>query len=261
MKPKLDIIKIGGNLIDDPSLLDEFLLNFAAHKNLKVLVHGGGVIASQLSRKLGVKTQMTDGRRITNAADLEIVTMVYAGLINKNLVARLQSMHCNAIGMSGCDMGSILSNKRQAGEIDFGFVGDVIDINTDGIKLLLISGYCPVFSAITHDAKGQLLNTNADTVAARLSVALSELYELRLIYCFEKRGVLSDQHDELSVIPCLNKTEYQILKKNKSISGGMIPKLDNCFEALLKGVSEIIIGGACVFNATSSNYTKLVKEK
>ncbi|MBU1012389.1 MAG: acetylglutamate kinase [Bacteroidetes bacterium] len=257
MKTQLDIIKIGGNLIDDESSLTNFLNHFSANKTLKILVHGGGRSATQLSERLGIKTQMLEGRRITNEEDLEVVTMVYAGLINKKIVAELQHYGCNAIGLSGCDMNSILAKKRHHPYIDFGFVGDIEKVNVSNIDLLLKNGFCPVFSAITHDGRGQLLNTNADTVAAQLAISFSETYNVRLLYCFEKNGVLSNPEDDFSVIPFLDKDLYQELKTAGAISKGMIPKLDNCFEALVMGVSEINIGGSGMMNPIAFNFTKL----
>ena len=257
MKIQLDIIKIGGNLIDDEASLVDFLNRFTANKNLKILIHGGGKIATQLSKKLGIKTQMLEGRRITSAENLKVTTMVYAGLINKKIVAKLQYLRCNAIGLSGCDMDSILAKKRQHPEIDFGFVGDIEKINVNSINLLLKNGFCPVFSAITYDSYGQLLNTNADTIAAKLAIAFTEIYKVRLFYCFEKNGVLSNLEDEDSVIPLLNMNVYQSLKASGVISGGMIPKLDNCFDSLKLGIPEINIGGPEIINTTKSKFTKL----
>jgi len=257
MKTQLDIIKIGGNLIDDKTALKNFLEQFSSNKSKKILVHGGGRSATRLSERLGIKTQMIEGRRITNEEDLEVVTMVYAGLINKKIVAELQYYGCNAIGLSGCDMNSILAKKRHHRDIDFGLVGDIEKINMNKIDLLLKNGFCPVFSAITHDGRGQLLNTNADTVAAQIAIAFSNIYKVRLLYCFEKKGVLSNPKDDFSVIPFLDKNIYQELKTSGAISKGMIPKLDNCFDALRSGVSEINIGGSEIMNQKSFEFTKL----
>lgn len=257
MKTQLDVIKIGGNLIDDESSLSDFLNHFSKNKNLKILVHGGGKTATQLSKRLGIETQMVEGRRITNMDELEVVIMVYAGLINKNIVAKLQHLGCNAIGLSGCDMDSVLAKKRQHTEIDFGYVGDVEKVNIRNIDLLLENGICPVFSAITHDGNGQLLNTNADTIAAQIAIALTEMYEVRLLYCFEKNGVLSNPEDDFSVIPFLDEETYQELGLSGTVSKGMIPKLDNCFDALRSGVSEINIGGSGMMNPKVFNFTKL----
>lgn len=257
MKQKLDIIKIGGNIIDDEKALDLALSAFSENNNPKILVHGGGKIATQLSEKLGLKVHRHNGRRITNADDLEVVTMVYAGLINKTIVAKLQSFSCNAIGLSGADLNSIKAKKRQNPELDFGFVGDIEKINTFSIQVLLANSFCPVFSAITHDGKGQLLNTNADSIASDLASAFAEMYQIRLLYCFEKKGVLTNYNDENSVIPVLNKQSYSELKDQGIIRDGMMPKLDNCFAALQNGVSEVLIGTSEIINNKTAIYSKL----
>ncbi len=257
MKTKLDIIKIGGNLIDDELLLSAALNNFKENKNLKILVHGGGKQATILSHKLGIQPQMIEGRRVTSVDDLEAVIMVYAGLINKQIVANLQHLNCNAIGLSGCDLNSITSKKRQDPIIDYGFVGDIENINILNIELLLKDNFIPVFSAITHDGNAQLLNTNADTIAAQLAIALASIYEVRLLYCFEKNGVLSDPANENSVIPNFDKSTFEVLKETGFISAGMIPKLDNCFYALENGVRKIIIGNSGIINESTQLFTKL----
>ncbi len=259
MKERLDIIKIGGSLIDDESLLETALKNFAKNKNRKILVHGGGKMATQLSQKLGIKTQMLNGRRITSDEDLEVVTMVYAGVINKNIVAKLQALSCNAIGLSGCDGGTILAQQRQHSDIDYGFVGDIEFVNTENIDKLIRNGFYPVFSAITHNGKGQLLNTNADTIAAKLAIAFAQVYKVRLLYCFEKDGVLSDPSDEFSVIPVFDKAYFKELKIHGFISEGMIPKLDNCFETMHHGVSDVYIGNSHIINDNAHTFTKLVR--
>ncbi len=257
MKEQLDIIKIGGNIIDNEYSLDAALENFAQNKNRKILVHGGGKMATRFSQKLGIKSNLVNGRRITSDEDLELVTMVYAGLINKKIVAKLQALSCNAIGLSGCDGGSILAEKRQHSDIDYGFVGDIGFVNSAQIDTLITNGFYPVFSAITHDGKGQLLNTNADTIAAKLSIAFAQIYEVRLLYCFEKDGVLSDPGDEFSVIPFFDESYFKELKMNGFISEGMIPKLDNCFDALEQGVLEVFIGNSDIINNKAQNFTKL----
>jgi acetylglutamate kinase len=243
---KLNIIKIGGNVIDNSENLHRFLKDFAALDGYKILVHGGGKVATQLSATLGIEAKLVDGRRITDIETLRVVTMVYAGLINKNIVAALQAVHCNAIGLTGADGNFIKAKKRPVKTIDYGFVGDIDEhsINPANLKSLLEAGFVPVFSALTHDGAGQLLNTNADTIASALAVALAELYDTTLIYCFEKKGVLQDIDDEDSVIRDINPQRYKELKERQIIAGGMLPKLDNAFTAISCGVKAVIIGHA-----------------
>lgn len=249
---KLYIIKIGGNIIDDEAKLSSFLKDFAAVEGKKILVHGGGKLATRLAEKLGVEQQLIDGRRITNAETLKIVTMVYAGYINKNIVAALQANHCNAIGLCGADGDAILAHKRQHPILDYGYVGDVDAINSHLLTTLLNQNITVVFAPITHDQQGQLLNTNADTIAQELAKGLSNQFDVNLIYSFEKAGVLLDVNDESTVIKKLNWEYYQQLKNpSNSPSGvggkifaGMIPKLDNAFAALNSGVKKVIIGKA-----------------
>ncbi|MDR2121574.1 MAG: acetylglutamate kinase [Flavobacteriaceae bacterium] len=240
-KEKLTIIKIGGNVIDTPEILDRFLQDFSQMEGFKILVHGGGKEATRLAGKLGIETVMVDGRRVTDKEMLEVAVMTYAGLCNKKIVALLQKFDTQAIGLTGADGNSILSKKRETGSVDYGFVGDITGINADWIKSLLETGATPVFCAITHDKKGQLLNTNADTVAQSLAVGLSPLFDITLIYCFEKKGVLTDIHNEDSVIEELTLASYQELKEKNVIHSGMLPKLENCFQALQQGVKEIRI--------------------
>lgn len=238
---KLTIIKIGGNVIDNPKILSSFLKDFSQTEGIKILVHGGGKEATRLAGKLGIETVMIEGRRITNAEMLNVAVMTYAGLINKKIVAQLQSFGAQAIGLTGADGNSILSKKRENSSVDYGFVGDVVEINSEWISNLLNTGVIPVFCAITHDKKGQLLNTNADTIAQSLSVGLSTLFDVSLIYCFEKKGVLMDIENEDSVIEEITYSSYQELKAKNIIHSGMLPKLENCFSALRQGVKEIII--------------------
>jgi len=238
----LSIIKIGGNIIDDASELSQFLSDFSKIQGHKILVHGGGKSATRTAKSIGLIPQMIDGRRITDANMLEVVVMVYAGQINKNIVAQLQANDTNAIGFSGADGNLIQSEKRNHPIIDYGFVGDVQKVNTPLLQTLISSGIVPVFCAITHDKKGQLLNTNADTIASELAIALSEVFEVTLNYCFEKPGVLYDAKDDSSVIEKMNQELYAKLKSEKAIHSGMIPKLDNCFNSLSKGVQKIKIG-------------------
>ncbi|MFP5039624.1 acetylglutamate kinase [Parasediminibacterium sp. JCM 36343] len=253
MLNKLYVIKIGGNIIDNEQNLAAFIKDFAAVQGLKVLIHGGGKLATKLAAQLGIEQQMVEGRRITDAATLKIVTMVYAGFINKNIVAQLQANGCNAIGLSGADGNAIKAHKRppiEFSEIDYGFVGDVDEVNTDLLQSLLHQDIAVVLAPITHDGNGLLLNTNADTIAQETAKALSSLYDVELIYTFEKSGVLLDVNDESSVIHSLTHKYYKELKMpaygtgEPKIFAGMIPKLDNAFAAIKSGVSKVIIGKA-----------------
>lgn len=266
----LCIIKIGGNVIDNSGNLYEFLQSFATLKGNKILVHGGGKIATKLAADLGIKSKLIEGRRVTDLETLQVVTMVYAGLINKNIVAQLQSHGCNAIGLSGADGNFIRTQKRpvqkalSSGEaIDYGFVGDIYQgsVASHNISKLIEAGFIPVFSPITHDGHTQLLNTNADTIASALAVALSGIYQTSLIYCFEKKGVLRSVTDESSVIPLINQESYNALKADGTITEGMIPKMDNAFNAINNGVDSVIIGDAqdldCL-QSTENFGTKLI---
>lgn len=243
-KQQLHIIKIGGNVIDNTESLHHFLKDFTALEGNKILVHGGGKVATQLQEELGIETKMVDGRRITDIDTLRVVTMVYGGLINKNIVAQLQKFGTNAIGLTGADGNFIQTKKRPVKTIDYGFVGDIDEksINPENISRLLDAGFTPIFCAITHNGDGQLLNTNADTIASALAVALSSVYETTLIYCFEKKGVLHDINDEESIIREINPEKYEQLKEQQIIHSGMLPKLDNAFTAINRGVSAVIIG-------------------
>ena len=241
-KKPITILKIGGNIIDNPMELAHFLTDFSKIEGYKVLVHGGGKSATKLAESMGLVPQMIDGRRITDAAMLDVVVMIYAGQINKNIIAQLQANSTNAIGFSGADGNLIQSHKRNHPTINYGFVGDVNKVNTPLLETLLLNNLVPVFCAITHDGSGQLLNTNADTIASELAIALSEVFEATLNYCFEKPGVLFDAEDDSSVIENINPELYEKLKAEKAIHSGMIPKLDNCFNSLNKGVQKIKIG-------------------
>jgi acetylglutamate kinase len=241
---KLVVIKIGGNIIDDEKKLSSFLRTFAAIDGNKILIHGGGKLATKLAEKMKVEQKMVEGRRITDAETLKIVTMVYAGYVNKNIVAQLQRFHCNALGLSGVDGDIILAHKRKHPVIDYGFVGDVDSVNSPLVKKLLDQNLALVFAPITHDQTGQLLNTNADTIAQEIAKAMGNVYEVKLIYSFEKSGVLMDADDESTVISSINPVYYKELKAKEKIFAGMIPKLDNAFEALNSGVSKVIIGKA-----------------
>jgi len=242
-KETLSIVKIGGNIVDNPEALEAFLSDFHRMEGRKLLVHGGGVMASKMAGQLGIETKMVQGRRITDAETLKLVTMVYAGWINKQIVASLQQIGCNALGLSGADANAIPSVRRSPEPVDFGYVGDPVPekINSPFLSQLIESGITPVFCAITHDGRGALLNTNADTVAYSLATALSGEYETTLYYCFEKEGVLRDLNDPQSVIPSMSKVESEEYKKQGVIADGMIPKLDNSFKAIERGVSNVII--------------------
>ncbi len=243
MEP-LYVIKIGGNVIDNSENLYNFLNDFASLKGHKILIHGGGKIATDLSHTLGIEPKMVDGRRITDIETLRVVTMVYAGLINKNIVAQLQRVGCNAIGLTGADANLIKATRRPVKDIDYGFVGDLNANSVDSQKLsaLLQTDVIPVFSAITHDGQGQLLNTNADTIASSIAVAMSGLYKTSLVYCFEKKGVLRDVNSDESVIREISSSEFESLKADNIIAGGMLPKLENAFRAITSGVNDVYIG-------------------
>jgi acetylglutamate kinase len=241
---KISIIKIGGNIIDNEANLASFLNAYAAVEGKKILIHGGGKLATKMAADLNIPQQMVDGRRITDAATLKIVTMVYAGYINKNIVAALQSKNINALGICGADANIIRAHKRMHENIDYGFVGDIDAVDTEKIIQLIEAGVSLVVAPITHDGAGQLLNTNADTMAQAIATAISSVYQVSLVYSFEKKGVLSDIHNNDSVIPVIYPENYVSLKASGQVNEGMIPKLDNAFEALQKGVSRIIIGDA-----------------
>jgi acetylglutamate kinase len=242
----LHIIKIGGNVIDNSENLHRFLKDFTALEGFKILVHGGGKVATQVSETMGIDAKLVDGRRITDIDTLRVVTMVYGGLINKNIVAQLQRYGTNAIGLTGADGDFIRAKKRPVKTIDYGFAGDLFDgsINPGNISKLLDAGFTPAFCALTHDGEGQLLNTNADTIASALAVALSALYETTLVYCFEKKGVLQDIDDDDSLIRDINPERYEQLKIDKIIHSGMLPKMENAFAAISCGVKAVIIGHA-----------------
>ena len=249
-KPNLYIIKIGGNVIDDGKALHAFLETFAAIKEKKILVHGGGKIATSLGEKMGIQSHYIDGRRITNDDTIDLVTMAYGGLINKKITTILQSLNCNAIGLTGSDNNLLPAKKRPVKTIDFGWVGDITakEINPAKWKSLLENEMVPVMAPLTHDGNGHILNTNADTIASMLSVALSSLYQVKLIFCFEKNGVLLDVKDENSLINNLSETHYLQLKGQGSLFAGILPKIDNAFSAVHDGVSKVIIGNSAKLN-------------
>ncbi len=241
---KIAIIKIGGNIIDNEENLASFLNAYAAVEGKKILIHGGGKLATKMAADLNIPQQMVDGRRITDAATLKIVTMVYAGYINKNIVAALQSKNIQALGICGADANIIRAHKRINASTDYGFVGDIDVVDSKQIVKLLEAGLSLVVAPITHDGAGQLLNTNADTMAQAIATAISSIYEVSLVYSFEKKGVLTDIQDNDSVIPVIDSEKYTSMKATGQVNEGMIPKLDNAFEALQKGVSRVIIGDA-----------------
>lgn len=239
----LYVIKIGGKVINDEGLLNRFLDDFSQIKNPKILVHGGGNVASNLCKRLGINVKINNGRRITDKDSLEVAVMVYAGLINKSIVAQLEARNCAALGVSGTDLNLIKAKKRSHPTIDYGFVGDVNEksVNITAMKQLLDINITPVFCALTHDGNGQLLNTNADTLASLLARSLASHFDVSLTFCFEKEGVLGDVKDEHSLIPLLDKQQFTRLKNKGSIHEGMIPKLDNAFEALHRGVKKVSV--------------------
>jgi acetylglutamate kinase len=243
---KLFIIKIGGNVIDNEDALNSFLKDFAQVKGNKILVHGGGKVASRIGEQLGIHPNYINGRRITDDATIDVVTMVYGGLVNKKMVANLQSLNCNALGLTGADGNIIPAVKRPVKDINYGWAGDVNSstLNTERLALLLKNGFVPVFAPLTHDQQGHMLNTNADTIASSLAVALSALYNVRLIYCFEKKGVLENIAQEDSVVRFIDKEKYRQLVSEDKLFAGILPKIDNAFDAIDAGVNEVLIGDA-----------------
>ena len=257
LKEKLSIIKIGGNIIEDDTSLNVFLKLFSNLEGKKILVHGGGKRATAMASKLGIESKMVNGRRITDKETLEVITMVYGGLVNKNMVAKLQALQIDAIGLTGADVNSIKSNKRQVTNIDYGFVGDVKEVASNSIDRLIKANFTPVFCAITHDGNGQLLNTNADTIASKVAIGMSKKYDTTIYYCFELNGVLRDINDQNSVIKYLNINTYNKLLKDGNIADGMLPKLENCFDALKNGVSKVNMGNTNMFTKENDNFTSI----
>ena len=242
MKEKLTIVKVGGAVVEDELQLSQLLKDFSAIEGRKVLVHGGGRKATKMAERLGFETKMVNGRRITDATMLEVVTMVYGGLVNKNLVAQLQANGVNALGLTGADANAILSHKRPLKDgIDYGFVGDVDAGNGEMLSKLIEAGITPVMAPLTHDGKGHILNTNADTIASETAKALASIYDVTLIFSFEKKGVLSNPDDNDSVIPVITKEDFERYKADGTISGGMLPKIENALRAVEAGVSRVII--------------------
>ncbi|QIK54097.1 acetylglutamate kinase [Dysgonomonas sp. HDW5B] len=238
---KLTIIKVGGKIVEEEDSLKQLLHDFSKIDSFKILVHGGGRSATKIAERLGIESKMVDGRRITDSETLQVVTMVYGGLVNKNIVAGLQSLGVNALGLTGADMDIIRSDKRPVKEIDYGFVGDVKKVKGDVLKLLIDQNIVPIIAPLSHDGQGNMLNTNADTMAAETAQAMSQYYDVSLVYCFEKKGVLMNEHDDDSVIPQLDKASYQKYVQEGIIQGGMLPKLENAFKSIEKGVSEVVI--------------------
>ena len=275
---QLLVIKIGGNVIDNAAALQSFLEKFSTIKTKKILVHGGGKIATKIGDQLGIQSNYINGRRVTDAATIDLVTMVYGGLVNKKIIAKLQSLQCNAIGLTGADANVIPASKRPVvypiandevtvgsdlQGIDYGFVGDikVADLGIQNLELLLSNNFTLVFAPLTHDGDGQILNTNADTIASTLAVGLSKKYAVRLIYCFEKKGVLENVEDANSVIPLITKEKYQQLIAAEKLFDGILPKIDNAFAAIENGVREVLIGDAndLLQNVTQNTIGTLIK--
>jgi len=257
MRDKLSIVKIGGNVIEDEKALDRFLTAFSQVKGLKILVHGGGKLATQLATKLGIESKLIEGRRITDTDTVDIITMVYGGLANKKIVAQLQAKNINAIGLSGADGNSIQAHKRPVKEIDYGFVGDIDGVDSELLTSLLTIDLTPVFCAISHDGNGQLLNTNADTIASEIAIALASVFETTLYYCFEKKGVLMDIADDNSVVKHINTSKYNELLSEDIIADGMIPKLHNCFHALKNDVEKVCLGDVSMLDRNTELFTTL----
>lgn len=251
MKDKLTIIKVGGKIVEEKESLDALLRDFAAIDGFKLLVHGGGRSATKVAAQLGIETLMIDGRRVTDDAMLDVVTMVYGGLVNKKVVARLQSLGIDALGMTGADMDIIHSHKRPVKSVDYGWVGDVDRVNGEALSALLRSGVVPVIAPLTHDGEGHLLNTNADTMAGETTKGLAPFFDVSLVYCFEKPGVLRDENDDESVIAEIDPVLFASLKEEGIVTGGMLPKLENAFNALDAGVSEVVITRASALDDLS----------
>ena len=251
-KTGLTIVKVGGAIVEDEAQLAQLLHDFSVIEGPKVLVHGGGRRATAVASKLGIESQMVNGRRITDAQMLEVVTMVYGGLVNKNLVARLQALGINALGLTGADINCLLSRKRPIKDgIDYGFVGDVERADGKALSALIEQGITPIMAPLTHDGKGNILNTNADTIAAETAKALAPFYDVTLIYCFEKNGVLANPDDDSSVIPLITHADFDRLVADGTVAGGMIPKIQNALSAIDAGVARVIITKATAIDGKS----------
>lgn len=256
MKEKLTIIKVGGKIVEETDSLNSLLSDFSVIPGYKLLVHGGGRSATRIAAQLGIESLMVNGRRITDAEMLKVVTMVYGGLVNKNIVAGLQGKGVNAIGLTGADMGVIRSDKRPVKDVDYGFVGDVKQVQADVLAKLIRQGVVPVMAPLTYDGVGGLLNTNADTIAGETAKALTEDFDVTLMYCFEKKGVLRDESDDNSVIPVITPNLFRQYVSEGVIQGGMIPKLENAFSAVEAGVTQVIITSASAIDGKSGTVIK-----
>ena len=257
MNDILTIVKVGGKVVEEPESLSTFIKDFSAISGKKIVIHGGGRSATTIADQMGIPSKMIDGRRITDVNMLNIVTMVYGGLVNKNIVAQLQALNKQAIGLTGADLDLVRAQKRPVNKIDYGYVGDITDVNTTAIVELINNGVIPVIAPLTHNGQGQLLNTNADTMAAALATAFSSSFQVQLAFCFEKKGVLENPLNDDSVITHLTKDQFEAFKKNGVISEGMIPKLANGFDALSNGVSEVYITNTAGLNNGFRASTKL----
>jgi acetylglutamate kinase len=258
MMDKLTIIKVGGKIVEEEQSLQQLLKDFSQIEGFKMLVHGGGRSATKLAEKLGIESRMVNGRRITDKDTLEVVTMVYGGLVNKNIVAGLQALDINALGLTGADMNIIRSEKRPVKDIDYGFVGDVKEVNAEILSTLIRQGVVIVLAPLTHDKQGNILNTNADTMAGETAKALAGKFDVSLVYCFEKKGVLMDENDDDSVIPSIDKDTFGQLVRDGIVQGGMIPKLENAFDAIAEGVKEVVITRATEIKGNTG--TKITKQ-
>lgn len=254
MKEKITVIKVGGKIVEEQESLNNLLDRFAAIKGNKVLIHGGGRSATRIAAQLGIESQMVDGRRITDAETLKVVTMVYGGLVNKNIVACLQARGINALGLTGADCNIIKAHKRPVDKVDWGFVGDVERADGNMLSKLIAQGITPIMAPLTHDGAGNMLNTNADTIAAETAKALAPYFDVTLTYCFEYPGVMRNPDDESSIIPLIDSNSYKQLIADGTVSGGMIPKIDNAFNALQGGVSKVIITRADAIDGTSGTH-------
>lgn len=254
MKQKITVIKVGGKIVEEQKSLNELLDRFAAIQGNKVLIHGGGRSATRIAESLGIESKMVNGRRITDAETLKVVTMVYGGLVNKNIVAGLQARRVNALGLTGADCNVLRAHKRPAGEVDWGFVGDVDSADGAILAKLIGEGIVPIMAPLTHDGQGNLLNTNADTIASETAKALALYFDVTLTYCFEHPGVMRNPNDSTSLIPLIDQESYKKLLADGTISGGMIPKIDNAFAALEGGVSKVIITKADAIDGVSGTH-------
>ena len=261
MREKLTVIKVGGKIVEEEATLNRLLDDFATIEGHKVLVHGGGRSATKIAAQLGIESKMVNGRRITDSETLKVVTMVYGGLVNKNVVAGLQARGVNALGLTGADMNVMRSVKRPVKEVDYGFVGDVEKVDASLLSDLIYKGVVPVMAPLTHDGKGHMLNTNADTIAGETAKALAALFDVTLVFCFEKKGVLRDENDDDSVIPLITPAEFKQYVADGVIQGGMIPKLENSFAAIDAGVSEVIITLASAISGEEGSKNNPKKNK